>query len=103
MRRCARRTATRRISCIDQGTCELGDERRFWGRAVGLLAHPRQHGEGQHHQRDMPVPAMPGPALVVGQPEFRLGGLKRVLNGPAPPLHGHKHLDRCATGHHVVK
>ena len=59
MRRCASRTATRRISCIDQGTCELGDERRFWGRTVGLLAHPRQHGEGQHHQRDMPVPAMP--------------------------------------------
>src|SRR4051812_39188710 len=34
MRRCARRIATRRISWIDQGTRELGDERRFWGRAV---------------------------------------------------------------------
>lgn len=31
MRRCASRIATRRISWMDHGTGELGDERRFWG------------------------------------------------------------------------
>ena len=96
MRRCARRIATRRISCIDQGTCKLGDGRRFWGRAVRQLTHPRQHGKGQHHQRDMPVPAVPRPALIVGQSEFCLGGLERVFNRPAPPLNGHQLLDRRA-------
>src|SRR4029450_5188168 len=95
MRRCASRIATRRISWIDQGTCKLRDERRFWGRAVRQLTHPRQHGKGQHDQRDMPVPAMPGAGLVVSKPEFGLGGLERVLDGPAAPLHGHKRLDRC--------
>jgi len=96
MRRCARRIATRRISWIDQGTGKLGDERRFWGRAVRPLTHPRQHGKGQHHQRDMPVPAVPRPALIVGQSAFCLGGLERVFDGPAPPLDRHQLLDRRA-------
>src|SRR3954469_19797290 len=96
MRRCASRIATRRISWIDQGTCKLGDERRFWGRAVRHLTHPRQHGKGQHHQRDMPVPAMPGAGLVVSKPEFGLGGLERVFDGPAPPLDRYQLLDRRA-------
>jgi hypothetical protein len=52
------------------------------------VAHGRHHREGQHHERDVPVPAMPGPGLVVSQTEFGLGGLERILNGPAPPLNG---------------
>src|SRR4051794_2363362 len=44
----------------------------------------------------MPVPAVPRPALIVGQPKFRLGGLERVLDGPAPPLDRHQFLDRRA-------
>src|SRR5919112_693967 len=42
----------------------------------------------------MPMPALPGAGLVVGQPQFRLGRLERVLNGPALPLHSHQDLDR---------
>src|ERR671927_1781399 len=34
----------------------------------------------------MPVPAMPGPGLVVIQTEFRLGRLEAVLDGPAMPF-----------------
>jgi hypothetical protein len=96
MRRCASRIATRRISWMDHGSCELGDERRFWGWSVGQPAHPRQHREGQHHQRDVPVSAVPRAALVVGQPELRLGGLDGILNGPASALHCHQRLDRRA-------
>ena len=42
----------------------------------------------------MPVPAVPGPGLVVSKPEFGLGGLERVLDRPAPPLDAHQCLDR---------
>src|SRR3954452_15510572 len=96
MRRCASRIATRRISCIDQGTGKLGEEGRFWGRTVALLAHPRQQGKGQHHQRDMPVPAVPRPALVVGQPKFRLGGLERVASRPEE-FHPRPLTERCGS------
>ena len=79
---------------MDHGTCELGDERRFWGRPVGQPAHPRQHREGQHHQADVPVPAVPRAALVVGQPNFRLGGLERILDRSAAALYHHQLFDR---------
>ena len=51
-----------------------------------MLADDRQHGEGQHDQRDVAVPAVPAAGLVVVQPELGLGGLERVLDRPAPPL-----------------
>ena len=86
MRRCASRIATRRISWSDHGTGELGSSLGFWGRAVGPLAHPRQHREGQHHQADVPVAAMPGACLVVVQTQFGLAGLESFLDRPAPPL-----------------
>ena len=60
----------------------------FWGwrdargLCVRTMADRSQHGEGQHHQRDMPVPAMPGPGFIVVQPEFVLRRLKAVLNRP---------------------
>src|SRR4029453_18705651 len=57
--------------------------------------HHGHHGKGQHHQRDVPMPAVPGPRLVVIEPKLRLGGLERILNRPAPPLDAHKCLDRC--------
>ena len=45
------------------------------------------HGEGEHDQGDMPMPAMPGAALVVIEAEFVLGGLEAVLDGPAMAFH----------------
>src|SRR3954454_10044571 len=59
-----------------------------WWRTAAIM-------EGQHHQRDMPVPAVPGPGLVVRKSQLRLGGLERVLKLPAPPLNAHKYLERC--------
>jgi hypothetical protein len=57
------------------------------------MAHGGHHGEGEHDERDMPVPAMPGAGLVVSETQLRLGGLEGVLDGPAPPLNGDQDLD----------
>src|SRR3954469_17575905 len=65
----------------------------FWGRRGGVrpvLDH-RQQGKGQHHQRDMAVPAA---RLVVVEPELVLGGLERVLDRPAPALDTDQQLER---------
>src|SRR3954447_13240000 len=97
MRRWARRVATRRISWSDQrmrpgeagrGRARPGElEQRFWGRQlVGVVADHGQHGEGQHHQRDVAVPAVPAAGLVVIEPELGLGGLEAVLDRPAASL-----------------
>jgi hypothetical protein len=63
MRRCARRTATRRSSWTDQRIRSAASGRAGSGflgcRRVGAVTDDRQHGEGQHHQRDVPVPAVP--------------------------------------------
>src|SRR3954447_24232083 len=87
MRRWARRVATRRISWSDQRMRPGELEQRFWGRRlVGVVADDRQHGEGQHHQRDVPVPAVPAAGLVVVEPELGLGALEALLDRPALPL-----------------
>jgi len=44
------------------------------------------HGEGEHDQRYVPMPAMPGAALIVIEAEFVLGGVEAVLDGPATAL-----------------
>ena len=41
------------------------------------------HGEGQHDQGDMAMPAVPGAGLVVVEAKLVLGGLEAVLDGPA--------------------
>src|SRR4051794_26276641 len=53
-----------------------GADQGFWGRRrVRAVADGRQHGEGEHHQRDVAGPAVPAPGLVVVHPEPGLGGL----------------------------
>ena len=69
----------------------------FWGRQlVRVVAHGGHHGEGQHHQRDMPVPAVPRPALIVGQSEFCFGGLERVASRPEE-FHLRPLTERCGS------
>lgn len=53
----------------------------------------RQYGEDQHGGRRALVAITPGPGLVVIEAEFAFGGLKRVLDGPAPPPDGHQRGD----------
>ena len=41
------------------------------------------HGEGEHDQRDVAVPAVPGSGLVVVEPELVFGCLEAVFDRPA--------------------
>jgi len=45
------------------------------------MADHRHHGEGEHHHGNVAMPAMPGSALVVVEPELVLGGLKNRTSG----------------------
>ena len=56
----------------------------------------RHHGEGKHDQRDMPVPAMPGPGLVVIETELVLGSLEAVLDRPSAALNADERVDRSS-------
>ena len=54
------------------------------------------HGEGKHHQGHMTVPAMPGSALVVIEPELVFRGLKTVLDRPPMAFDRHQRFDGCS-------
>ena len=57
---------------------------RFFGRRdIGAMTDDGHHGEGEHDQRNVTVPAMPGAGFVVIEAEFVLGGFETVLDGPA--------------------
>src|SRR5437016_9297266 len=48
-----------------------------------MMADHRHHGEREHHHRNVAMPAMPGSALIVIEPELVFGGLKTILDRPA--------------------
>ena len=52
------------------------------------------HGEGEHNERDMTMPAMPGSGFVVVEPELVFGCLEAVLDRPAMALDADQRLDR---------
>ena len=56
----------------------------------------RHHGEGKHDQRDMPMPAMPRPGLVVIETELVLGGLEAVLDRPTAALNADERVYRSS-------
>ena len=53
------------------------------------------HGEGEHHHGHMAMPAMPGSALVVIEPELVFGGLKTVLDRPPMAFDRDQRFDGC--------
>ena len=53
------------------------------------------HGEGEHHQGHMTVPAMPGSALVVIEPELVFRGFKAVLDRPSMAFDRDQRFNRC--------
>jgi hypothetical protein len=55
----------------------------FWGWRVGAMSDRGHHGEGEHHQGHVAMPAMPGSALVVIEPELVFRGFKAVLDRPS--------------------
>ena len=55
----------------------------------------RHHGEGEHHHGHVAMPAMPGSALVVIEPELVFGGLKAVLDRPPMAFDRYQRFDGC--------
>src|SRR5271170_503229 len=81
--------AMRRISWIDQrisgGVVVLWflpgfDASFFWRRRISPISDRGHHGEGEHHQGPVTVPAMPGSALVVIEPKLVFRGFKAILD-----------------------
>ena len=59
------------------------------------MADRRHHGEGEHHQRNVAMPPMPGSALVVIESELVFRGLKTVLDRPPMAFDRHQRFDGC--------
>ena len=60
------------------------------------MADRRHHGEGEHHHGYVAMPAMPGSALVVIEPELVFGGFKTVLDRPAMAFDRDQRFDGCS-------
>src|SRR5436190_22075111 len=93
----------RRISWIDQGMSSdvlaLRSTCFFWRRLVGLMLDGSHHGKGEHHERDVTMPAVPGSGFVVVEPELVFGCLEAILDRLAMALDADQGLDRspCRT------
>ena len=61
------------------------------------------HGEGEHDERDVTMPAVPGSGFVVVEPELVLGSLKAVLDRQRWPSTLTSVLIDVPAGHQVVK
>ena len=59
------------------------------------MADHRHHGEGEHHQGNVAMPAVPGSALVVIESELVFSGLKAVLDRPSMAFDCHQRFDGC--------
>ena len=57
------------------------------------------HGEGEHDERDVTMPAVPGSGFVVVEPELVFGCLEAIFDRPAMALDAGQGLDRspCRT------
>src|SRR4029077_19910739 len=69
--------------------------RFFWQGWIGAMADHRHHGEGEHHQGHVAMPAMPGSTLIVIEPELVFCGLNAVLDRPAMAFDRHQRFDGC--------
>ena len=53
------------------------------------------HGEGEHGHGNVTMPAMPGSALVVIEPELVFRRIKTVLDRPSMAFDGDQRFDGC--------
>ena len=60
------------------------------------MSDRRHHGEGEHGHGNVAMPAMPGSALVVIEPELVFRGLKTVLDRPPMAFDRHQRFNRCS-------
>src|SRR5262249_13491034 len=73
-------TSTWRWTAGNEGRSPEGGKAHRVGRHPALT---RQKTVGQHHQREMPLQAIPAPALIVVQATLALRVFIELLNGPA--------------------
>ena len=67
----------------------------FWGGRMSAMADRRHHGEGEHHQGDVTMPTMPGPALVViRSPNLFFAVSKLILHRPPMAFNRDQRFDR---------
>ena len=59
------------------------------------MSDRRHHGEGEHGHGNVTMPAMPGSALVVIEPEFVFRGLETVLDRPPMTFDVDQRFDGC--------
>lgn len=78
------------ISWTDQWIRSVTSSGFCWGRRVGAGAEGRQHGEGRHDEREVPVPTMSQTGFVVIDAKLVLGRLEIVHYGPAMPFHANE-------------
>src|SRR5437899_10508474 len=78
------------------GLCGGATFRFFRRSRTSAMAERGRHGEGEHHQRHMPVPAMPGSALVVIEPELVFRGLQAVLDRPSMAFDRDQRFNGCS-------
>src|SRR6202048_3659100 len=76
--------------------CRGSAFRFFWRLRIGAMAVHRHHGEGEHHQGNGAMPAMPRSALVMIEPEFVFRGLKAILDRPPMAFDSHQRFDGCS-------
>src|SRR6266403_2791542 len=81
-----------RCFCVCRGSAL----RFFWRRRIGAMADCRHHGEGEHHQGNVAMPAMPGSALIVIEPELVFRGLKTILDCPPMAFDCDQRFDGCS-------
>ena len=56
------------------------------------------HREGEHDERDVAMPTMPGARFIVVEPEFVLGRLETILDRPAMSLELDQGFDTGSEG-----
>jgi hypothetical protein len=61
-----------------------------------VVTDHRHHGEGEHDERDVAMPAMPRAGLTVIEAEFILSCLEAIFNCPTMPLNGNERLNACS-------
>ena len=70
----------------------------FFGRwRISAMSDRGHHGEGEHHQGHVALPAIPGSALVVIEPELVFRGLKADLDRPSMAFDRHQRFDGCSS------
>ena len=63
------------------------------GMRIGPMTDRGHHGEGQHDERDVAMPSMPGAGLVMIKAKLVFCRLETVLDGPAAAFDADQFVD----------